>query len=126
MITAVLSRLRDISKPKKVEENMKKISGEWQRTFDAISDMIFITDKNFRFVKANKATYNILKKKPEELIGNLCYETIHGMKKPLRDCPHVEALETKKPAAAEIADPNLGLQMWVSVSPIFDNNGKIR
>ncbi|MFQ6032455.1 MAG: PAS domain S-box protein, partial [Candidatus Zixiibacteriota bacterium] len=103
---------------------IEKSSEEWMKTFDAISDFVFILDKDSRFVRVNKATCDILKKEPEELIGKRCFEVLHGTDKPWPNCPHRKALVTKKAATAEINDSNLGLPLLVTVSPIFDDEGE--
>ncbi|MBL7148074.1 MAG: PAS domain S-box protein [Nanoarchaeota archaeon] len=112
-------------KNKKVEEKIKKATEEWKKTFDAISDFVFILDKDFRFVKINKASCDLLKKKPKELIGKRCFEVLHGADKPWSNCPHKKMLLTKKAATEEINDPNLGLPLLITASPILDNKGDL-
>ena len=47
------------------KEISELISGEkeWGNTFDALSDFLFILDKDFRFVRVNKAICEALKKR---------------------------------------------------------------
>ena len=114
----------DITERKKAEEKIRKSAEEWSRTFDAISDLVFILDRNFSFVRVNNATCDLLKKKPEELIGKHCFEVLHGTDKPLPDCPYKRTLVTKKAETQEINDPNVGLSLLMTVSPLFDDNGE--
>jgi PAS domain S-box-containing protein len=107
------------------KEKIKKTTEEWRKTFDAISDFLFILDKDFRFVNINKATCDLLKKKPEALIGKKCYKVIHGTNKPWPNCPNKRMLLTKKEVTEEINDPNLGFPLLVTVSPIFDGYDKL-
>jgi len=99
------------------EEKMKKI-------FDAISDFVFVLDRDSRFVRVNKATCDLLKKEPEELIGKRCFEVLHGTDKPWPNCPCKKMLVTKEVATEEIIDPNLGIALLVTVSPLFDDKGE--
>jgi len=115
---------RDITERKKTEEKIKRASEEWARTFDAISDFVFIIDRDFRFVRVNKATCDFLKKEPEELLGKRCYEVAHGRNEPLPNCPCKKMAITKKSETTEINDPNLGLSFLMTVSPLFDENGE--
>jgi PAS domain-containing protein len=62
----------------------------WKNTFDALSDFLFILDKDFRFVRVNKAFCNAMKKEKAELIGTHCYKTLHG-----RDSPWQKRRKTK-------------------------------
>lgn len=60
---------RDITVGKKMEEALKKSRKEWESTFDAISDPIFIHDKEFRIVKANRAYQEAVGIPFQEIIG---------------------------------------------------------
>lgn len=99
------------------EEKMKKI-------FDAISDFVFVLDKNSRFVRVNKATCDFLKKEPKELIGKRCFEVLHGTDKPWPNCPCKKMSVTKETETEEINDSNLGIALLVTASPIFDDKGE--
>ncbi|MGB9854002.1 MAG: PAS domain-containing sensor histidine kinase [Candidatus Bathyarchaeales archaeon] len=114
----------DIVERKEVEERIKRVAEEWKKTFDAISDVVFILDTDFRFVKVNKALCNVLKKRPEEVIGKRCFEVLHGTNEPWPNCPHEKTLITKKATVAEINDPNLGT-LLITNSPIFDERGEL-
>ena len=120
-----VSCLRDITGRKKAEEQAEKTSEELTRTFDAITDFVFNIDRDYRIVRVNKKICEALKKKPEELVGKRCYEVVHGTDKPFPSCPHKRTLETGKAASGEINDPNLGLTLLVSNSPIFDERGEL-
>src|SRR3990170_8286456 len=115
----------DITKRKTAEEKIRLVSEEWSRTFDAISDFVFIIDHNYRLVRVNKALCDVLKKEPEELIGKRCFEVLHGTDKPWPNCPHTKTLATGEAITEEINDPNLGLPLLVTYCPIFDNKGEL-
>ncbi|MEE8322337.1 MAG: PAS domain-containing protein [Candidatus Bathyarchaeia archaeon] len=68
-------------KEKEISELMSVEKG-WKNTFDALSDFLFILDKDFRFVRVNKAFRNAMKKEKAELIGTHCYKTLHGRNSP--------------------------------------------
>ncbi len=117
--------LSEIAERKRAEQRLKQANEEWKSTFDSISDLVSIQDKDFKFVRVNKAFADAFEMKPEEAIGKTCYELVHGSKEPWPTCPHKEALDTKKPQRAEFFEPHLGLYLEVSVSPIFDENGEM-
>jgi PAS domain S-box-containing protein len=119
--TELAHSITELAKARKVGE---KESEEWSRTFDAITDLVFIVDNDYRIVRANRKTCDILNKRPEELVGKHCYETIHSTPKPWPTCPHGKALVTKKPESAEIDEPHLGITLLVSISPIYDAKGE--
>jgi PAS domain S-box-containing protein len=86
---------------------------------------VFIVDKDYRLVRVGKKLCEVLKRKPEELVGKHCYEVVHGTDKPFPNCPHRKTLETKKAASEEVDDPNLGISLLVTNSPVFDERGEL-
>jgi PAS domain S-box-containing protein len=116
---------RDITKRKKAEEKLRQAAEEWRTTFDSISDLVSIHDKDFKIVKVNKAFADALNMKPEELIGKTCYQVVHGTNEPVSSCPHMETLKTKKSARGEFFEPHLGIHLEVATSPIFNDKGEV-
>ncbi len=116
---------REITKRKGVEEKIEQVAGEWRTTFDAITDLVSIQDKDFRLTRVNKALADTFKMKPAELIGRSCCEIVHGAEGPVPNCPHRKTLETKEPATGEFFEPRLGIYLEVTTSPIFDEKGEV-
>ncbi len=110
---------------KRVEIKLKKITQEWRSAFNSITDLVSIHDKDYKFVRVNKAYADALKMKPEELIGKTCYEMFHKADEPWSNCPHKQVLETKNQADIEFFAPHLEVHLKVSVSPIFDKVGEV-
>ena len=103
----------------------EKLVDQWQTTFDSISDLISIQDKDYRVVRANKAYLDTFKIKPGDLPGKHCYEIVHETSCPTENCPHTQTLQTKKPVTVEMFEPRLGIFMEVSTSPILNSSGDI-
>jgi len=122
-ISQIIEYQIDVTDRKDAEEKTKQAAAEWRTTFDSITDLVSIHDKNFRIVRVNKAFADALKMEPKEIIGKTCYEVIHGTKEPPPDCPHKRAVDTKQPQRKELFEPSLGLYLEVSTSPIFDKDG---
>ncbi|MHC4740380.1 MAG: ATP-binding protein [Planctomycetota bacterium] len=97
----------------------------WWRTFDAISDLVFVLDANFTITKSNKAFVEVLGAKSEDLIGRKCYEILHHRDTPWPDCPVEKTLADRRPHVEEVDDPNIGIPLLVSTSPIFDDRGEL-
>ncbi len=76
---------------------LKQAVEEWSKTFDATPDLVFVQDKDFKFIKVNKSVCDLLKVKPEDLIGKKCYEVLHRSDKPWPNCPFAKALKDKRP-----------------------------
>ena len=96
---AMLGNFIDITERKQAEERLEQAAQEWRITFDSITDIISIHDKDNRIVRVNKAMADLLKKTPQELIGKFCHEVMHGTKEPPANCPHLRTLKSGKPAA---------------------------
>jgi PAS domain S-box-containing protein len=116
---------RDITENKQSEDKLKQAAREWRTTFDSISDLISIHDKNNRIVRVNKTVADLLKTTPQELIGKSCREVMHGDQECPANCPHLLALKTGKPSSIEIFNSRLGLHLQESASPLFDEKGEI-
>lgn len=98
---------------------------EWDRTFNALPDLITIMDTEHRVVKVNKAMADSVGVSPEEIVGKNCYEMVHGTRCPIDTCPHSLLLVDGAQHKAEIQEDNLGGFFLVTVTPIEDEEGNI-
>lgn len=114
----------DYTERKKILEDLKYASVEWQRTFDSMSDLVFILDKDFTIIKANKACFTGLKLKPEEMIGKKCYQVVHGLGIAWPNCPFGQTCMDQKMHTEEVDDPRLGITLLATTSPIYKDNGE--
>ncbi len=69
------------------EEDLARTAREWQTTFDAVSDIIWILDKDQRVQRSNKQAELLFQRPCEELIGKHCWEIVHRTKQPIPECP---------------------------------------
>ncbi len=116
--------IRDITDRKRTQAQIEQAAKEWRTTFDSITDMISIHDRNFRLTRVNKAFADTFKMKPKQIVGQCCYEMIHKTK-PVPDCPFERTIEDGKPHHAEFFESSLGMYLEVSTSPILDEKGKV-
>jgi len=96
---------------------------EWERTFDAVPDLIFILNLEHGIVRANRATAAALGLAPEELVGRKCFECVHGLAEPPWFCPHSQLLEDGQEHTLEVQE--LGRDFLVTVSPLRDRQGHL-
>ena len=116
--------MSDMSRGKQAEEIRQK-SHEWEVTFNSITDLVSIHDKNFRIIKVNKAFADAVGGEVGKLVGQNCFEIIHRTEEPWFHCPHKQTLENKKPVTEEFLEPNLGIYLQVSCSPIVDDRNEV-
>lgn len=96
----------------------------FDQVFDAIPDIIGIQDREHRVIKYNKAGYNFLGLKPEEVEGKKCYELI-GKKFACDLCASKEVFKTKKNARLVRYYPEIDKWLDVRSYPILDEEGNI-
>jgi two-component system, cell cycle sensor histidine kinase and response regulator CckA len=107
------------------QEALLRAKEDWERTFDAVPDLIAIIDKDYRIVRANKAMAAKLAVTQEACIGLTCYRAVHGMNGPPSFCPHRQLLANGIEYTTEVHEDCLGGDFVVSVSPLFDPIGKL-
>jgi PAS domain S-box-containing protein len=122
IVTAIV---RDISERKEAEKKIQKAADEWRITFDSINDWVSIHDRDFQFIRVNRSMAKALNKDIKDIVGKKCYQYLHGTTKPLANCPHIKAIQSKKPAKAEVRLNNPDIYVEISVSPIFNENGEV-
>jgi formate hydrogenlyase transcriptional activator len=96
----------------------------WQRTFDAVPDLIFVLDHEHRIVRANRAAAERLGCSAEELVGQCCYAVAHGTDRPPDFCPHSQLLRDGQAHTAEVYEPRVGGHFAVSVTPLTNGRGE--
>lgn len=59
---------------KRAEQELRRAHDQWERTFEAVPDLICILDQAHRIVRVNKAVADRLACEPKDLVGRHCYE----------------------------------------------------
>ncbi len=95
---------------------------EWQVTFDSISDCVWLLDKDFVVIRANKAAANF-NFSLCDVLGRHCYEIVHGTSEPIGDCPFKSVKTTRVRQEVELKHSDKLL--LISVDPIFDTDGEL-
>jgi len=121
----VLGFVREIGERKRVEERLEQAAGEWRTTFDSISDLIMIHDKDNRILRVNKAVADLLKTTPKGIIGKFCHEVMHGTNEPPVNCPHLRTIVSGKSSELETFNSVVGVHFEESASPMFNDKGEI-
>lgn len=116
---------RDITERKEMENKLQDTAKEWEATFNSISDLVSIHDKNSKLLRVNKAYADFFKMKPEEVVGQYCYSVVHGADEPCLDCPHQNTVKSKKASRLEYFEKRFNLYLEVSTSPILDKNNEV-
>jgi PAS domain S-box-containing protein len=121
----ILAIDRDISDRKKMENLILQSKLEWEDTFNTITDMITIHDRDFNIIHANKAAQKILGLPLLGATKAKCYQYYHGKDHAPQDCPSCECFETKQPTSFEMYEPHLDMFLEIRAMPRFDQNNQL-
>ena len=113
----------DISKRKRSESSALQAYREWERTFEAVPDLVAIVDTGHRLVRVNRAMAAALGADPQELAGKPCYQLMHRSSCPSDVCPHSLLLQDGQEHSAELRE--FGRDFLVTATPLLDNQGEI-
>lgn len=123
-LTAFSNHVASAIENARLFEQVRLTEQELENIFESISDMVYFVNNDYVIKNINRAVCRRLGKNPEEIIGKKCYEVIHGINKPLENCPHRKTVEARKAFVEEVDDPFLGGTFITSSSPIFDTTGE--
>jgi PAS domain S-box-containing protein len=121
----ILGISRNITERKEIEMALIRAKDDWERTFDAIPDMVALIDTNHCVIRVNKAMARRLNVTPEQAVGCHCYEAVHGLTAPPDFCPYQKLLASHRAERAEVIEKRLGGVFDVSVTPIFDAERRV-
>ncbi len=117
--------IEDVTERKQIEEKMKQAITEWELTFNTITDMVFIQNKEYIILKANRSFAEFLNMKPEDCVGKKCHQLLHGKDNAHSSCPCIEVQQTQKPTTVEFFEPHLGRYLQITASPIISDDGEM-
>ncbi|MEI6785409.1 MAG: CHASE domain-containing protein, partial [Verrucomicrobiota bacterium] len=92
----------DITARKLVEETFARMSREWQRTFDSMSEAVWILDKNHLLLRSNKAAERYFHRPCAEMMGRHCWEIVHGTTQAIPECPTMRVRKSLHHESQEI------------------------
>jgi PAS domain S-box-containing protein len=97
---------------------------EWETTFDAMSDGVFIFDPQGRLIRVNKAGATMDNEAPQTILGRKCCEILRA---DVDDtgCIVERSLREAQSVNVEIVPVNLNRPVLVTVEPLFDASQQI-
>ena len=114
----------EMAERKKGESELRRAKEEWERTFDAVPDLISIIDDQHQIVRVNRAMAQRLALTARQCVGRLCYQAVHGTNCPTPTCPHRLTLEDGGQHTAELHEEHLGGDFLVTTTPLTDVTGR--
>ena len=109
----------------RLQEQIRRAKKEWEQTFDTVPDPVLILDEHFRVKRANRATTRVLGLEFSQLIGQPCYQVVHGRAEPPQECPLQRMLASGKEARCDIEEPRLGKVFDATVTPLHNSGSAV-
>ncbi len=123
---AAVSDTSDTLEKKRVDRQIKLAKDEWEKTVDAIHDLVIITDPEKRIIRANKAAHEIVGFRYGELTGKKCYEVFRGNASSCIGCPVASSEKNTTVCTGLVRNDILRKTFEVSSSPIYGDNEKVK
>jgi len=97
---------------------------EWEETFAAVTDLLFVVDAGFRVTKANKAVAALAGGTPDETVGVCCHQLLFERDRPCDNCPAQQTLSTGETAYRQVRLPT-GQILDVFSYPVFNERRQL-
>ncbi len=123
--TAELSRQNqafrlEIEQRKALQEQADEARNEWERTMNALPDMIAIVNHDRHIVRLNRAMQEKIGKPFDEIVGQPCFMCTKDPR-----CPHQKMIETGKAQATEIFIRELDCHFSLDIIPYYSARNKL-
>ena len=110
---------------KNAKESVFRAKEQLERMFNAVPDHIAIINRHYRIQIANKSLADKLGCPQERLVGELCYKHICRANRPPASCLHAKMLNDGKEHLAETYNRHLEMNLLITSSPLYDDEGKL-
>lgn len=122
-LESIIAHMGGVVARVRAQHALEKASGEWRKTFDTISDVIMITDKDYKIRRVNKAAANLLRLPFHEILDQPCYKLMHDLDYPPDYCPHSLTVKDRKEHSAEIFEKKFNRDFALTSTPMLDESG---
>jgi len=123
LIEAVTARLAIGIAQAELFEMVVRGKSEWETTFDAMSDGIFIFDRTGTLMRVNRAGAALENEHPRTLLGRACCEILRTSAEE-RECAVERAMARGRSITVEITPEHLNRPLLVTIEPVFDSGNK--
>ncbi|HLN98796.1 MAG TPA: PAS domain S-box protein [Pyrinomonadaceae bacterium] len=124
LVQSVAERLAIGMAQAELFEMVAKGKSEWETTFDAMSDGIFIFDRAGRLKRANRAAAAMEASHPRALLGRRCCDVLRATSED-SVCAVERAIEEGRSVTIEVTPDRLNRPILVSIEPVIDRDGTV-
>ncbi len=126
LINVIASAVGVEEKRKQAEDALEVALKDWNETFNAISDGVWILDSRSRIILSNGVLERWLGVKTEDVSGKYCYDIIHYSSDFRDENPIKRICISRAREFSEFEDKERGMWFQVTIDPICDSSGEIR
>ncbi|HPN93144.1 MAG TPA: DUF3365 domain-containing protein [bacterium] len=120
----IVGTVHDITEQQVYEESLKMSRKLWEDTFNAITDVVLVIDREFKILKANRIAEDMFGS--DRIVGAKCHELFHGQDSPRPWCPALSVSDTKESRRVQMKEEYLGGRWFdYSAHPISDEVGNV-
>ncbi|RPI54191.1 MAG: PAS domain S-box protein [Deltaproteobacteria bacterium] len=106
--------------------SIQEAKEEWEATFDAIEDAIFLIDETFTIQRANKGLAKLVGKNLTDIIGQKCYKLLHDIDHVPKFCLRPLLVKTFSYQSNELWEPHLNRYLQINCYPIIGAKKEVR
>jgi PAS domain S-box-containing protein len=124
LVQSVAERLAIGMAQAELFEMVAKGKTEWETTFDAMSDGIFIFDRAGLLKRVNRAGASMEAASPSELLGSRCCNILRTTSED-SECVVERAIKEGRSVTIEVTPDRLNRPILVSIEPVIDTDGAV-
>jgi len=115
----------ELTKHKNADEKLYKARADWEKTFDAISDWVAMTDLKGRILRTNRSGEDFTSISSAQIVGQSCCKLVHGSDNHVPGCPLQKMIHTHQRESAELKVPDTNRWLLVTIDPVTDKEGNL-
>ena len=125
MLQSIVAEFGGALQNYKLVNDVLRAKRQWEETFDALTDMVYLIDTDRNVIRVNKALSEKLGISVKDIIGRKCYEVGLGKGGHCPLCPVNEVLKTGRASVTELEITGLKGFYKKMTYPIFNQEGSL-
>lgn len=115
----------DITRKRRADLRSPTVQDEWEKTFDALQDVVTILSPDYRIIRANKATCTTFGMGYDELYDKYCYEVFHNRSLPCDQCPIGRSTPKNTTETGMVYNSRVDKTFEVTSLPVLDHDNEV-
>lgn len=116
---------QEIAERIQTEKDLRNAKEEWEKTFNAINDVVCIQNPEMKILRVNQAVTDLFGLEQKDVVGKHCYEIFRRGLGVCPGCPTLAAIEDLKTHRSVMHHEVHGKYFEISVSPVVNGENKL-